>query len=548
MAGSGTISVAGGNGGNTTNNSGGGGSGGRVSLSSSNKFSGTISVVGGAHYHPYAGPGDAGSYHQAITNYCDTGSFASSCTISKKTYLREGETWNVAGTLALTGTGSIVSPNSTYETSIVAAGDISLATGASISASFKLVKATNFTLQSGAVVTGDIKSLWTTANANLNGTMTGNIAVTVEADASVPAGAYISADASGFAGGGYQASGAGPGLGVGTPASNRGGGGGGHGGAGGNGYNFAASGGAAYNAVMTNTPLMKGSGGGGGYGTYGGAGGGVLQFNVGGTLTVNGTISANGQNGFNYSGNYGGGGGAGGSIWIRANTLTGAGIIRANAGAGAGTSAGGGGGGGGRVTSAIFSADSYTGVKTANGGAAGTNGVAGSAGVVTWPAAPASTSARHVVFGTSTTYDGNLGDIAGADAKCQTRGEAAGHFGRWAAVISSSTSDVYDRLILLGRLHNMNDEFVASTLNDLFDGSVTNAVKYTESVGTIAGEVRAWTGSSFAGSGSANTCADWSSFAAGTGMMGNATSSSSTWVESGDVTCGTALRLYCVSQ
>lgn len=43
------------------------------------------------------------------------------------------------------------------------------------------------------------------------------------------------------------------------------------------------------------------------------------------------------------------------------------------------------------------------------------------------------------VFVTSTTYDGNLGGLAGADAKCQARANAATLGGTWKAILGDST-------------------------------------------------------------------------------------------------------------
>jgi hypothetical protein len=89
-----------------------------------------------------------------------------------------------------------------------------------------------------------------------------------------------------------------------------------------------------------------------------------------GTLTVNGTISANGGNG--GSSQYGGGpgGGSGGSIWLIAGTLAGNGTIRANGGGGGSPS--GGGGAGGRL-GLVYTNSNYSGTKTVSG--AGSGGV-----------------------------------------------------------------------------------------------------------------------------------------------------------------------------
>jgi hypothetical protein len=93
-------------------------------------------------------------------------------------------------------------------------------------------------------------------------------------------------------------------------------------------------------------------------------GGGAIRLTVNGSLNVDGSISANGNDAFID----GSGGGSGGSIWITAQSLSGNGSLTANGGAGQDTE--GGGGGGGRI--AIYaSSNSFAGNVLANGGAAG---------------------------------------------------------------------------------------------------------------------------------------------------------------------------------
>jgi hypothetical protein len=72
-------------------------------------------------------------------------------------------------------------------------------------------------------------------------------------------------------------------------------------------------------------------------------GGGAIRLRVGGTLSLNGVLSANGAAALVE----GDGGGAGGGIWVTARRLDGTGLIMANGGPGEPTE--GGGGGGGRV-------------------------------------------------------------------------------------------------------------------------------------------------------------------------------------------------------
>ena len=111
-----------------------------------------------------------------------------------------------------------------------------------------------------------------------------------------------------------------------------------------------------------------GSGGSGGYSSpAGGAGGGSIRLIVTGTLTNNGTITANGTGAGGCSG-----GGSGGSIYTTAGTLAGTGVFQAGGGSGAGCSAG---GGGGRVAVYYYINNGFNAANvTANGVNTGRNG------------------------------------------------------------------------------------------------------------------------------------------------------------------------------
>jgi len=121
------------------------------------------------------------------------------------------------------------------------------------------------------------------------------------------------------------------------------------------------------------TPLVGGSGGGGGagaaaldgfYGTGGGGGGGAILIAVSGTVTLTGSILANGGNSGNYL-NTGiatqtsatGGAGSGGAIRIVASNFTGSGTLSVNGGTkgtnGFSSSFAGGNGGRGRTSTEI---------------------------------------------------------------------------------------------------------------------------------------------------------------------------------------------------
>ena len=186
-------------------------------------------------------------------------------------------------------------------------------------------------------------------------------------------GGAISANSQGFL--------CGRGPGTGGNVSMHGGGGASHAGIGGKGegdsYGSGALGGTVIYGV-SNSPVALGSGG--GIDTYYpqqvGAGGGAIHLTaLSGTVTVNGSLSANGKYGTKQQQ---GGGGSGGSVWVECDTLAGSGSITAMGGDGGtkGSWAAGGGGGGGRVALACAFAN-FTGSTNVNGGVAPTNGAAG---------------------------------------------------------------------------------------------------------------------------------------------------------------------------
>ncbi|MBI5641303.1 MAG: hypothetical protein HZA17_12850 [Nitrospirae bacterium] len=150
-------------------------------------------------------------------------------------------------------------------------------------------------------------------------------------------------------------------------AYSSGGGGGGYGFAGtnGGGHSTYAPGGIAGGTYGNSRvlPVMGGSGGAGGPGSpvtgfvhtggAGGGGGGVVVIASSGTITVTGSITANGGRGANSSGTHGGqgGGGSGGAIKLMSDRITGEGAITATGGTGgsSGSSYVGGTGGNGRI-------------------------------------------------------------------------------------------------------------------------------------------------------------------------------------------------------
>jgi len=202
-----------------------------------------------------------------------------------------------------------------------------------------------------------------------------NLDVAVMRNATIDASGVVTVDGKGFA------PGSGPGAGLSTNSVGSGAGYGGHGGA-----SSLLPGGVTYGSAQQ--PVDRGSGGGLGYkaGTGASEGGGAIRLTVGGILTLDGSLSAEGKAGLQDDA----GGGSGGSIWLAVGALAGHGTIAADG--GAGELYRGGGGGGGRI--AIHTPfNGFGGLVSVAGGAGASPGQTGSIFYAADPEAPEVVSA-----------------------------------------------------------------------------------------------------------------------------------------------------------
>lgn len=86
-----------------------------------------------------------------------------------------------------------------------------------------------------------------------------------------------------------------------------------------------------------------------------------------------------------------------------------------------------------------------------------------------------------IVFVTSQTFDGNLGGLTGADAKCQTLAEAAGLGGLYKAWLSDSTGSPITRFVQSqGSYALVDDTIVANDWADLTDGTLAAPITVDE--------------------------------------------------------------------
>jgi hypothetical protein len=291
LSGSGRISA---NGGAGDYPQGGGGGGGRIAVySSSNQFSGAISALGGPGF-VFGGAG---------TIYSHQGNAASKLIVDNGGWV---------------GTNTPISSPQAF--------DVTISGGATANPSGPALTFNNLSVDSGATFT------------HLN-TQT-NMDITVISNATIGANGTVSVN-----GDGYHGANGGPGAGQMPPGSS--GSGAGYGGAGGASAS-GTPGGLSYGSAFH--PIDRGSRGGISFAETNSnfsEGAGAVRLKVGGLMTLNGRMTANGNDGiYDRSG-----GGAGGSIWVSARQFAGTGFITANGGAGEPVQ--GGGGGGGRV--AVYS-------------------------------------------------------------------------------------------------------------------------------------------------------------------------------------------------
>ena len=186
----------------------------------------------------------------------------------------------------------------------------------------------------------------------------------------------LTAESSGYAGGSpSNPIGGGPGGGIGSCVdgnSNNGTPGGSFGGKGQNGGSYLYPSSNGYGTAFAPTEMGSGGAAGGtgspAFDCGGGAGGGSIRINAN-SISITGSILANGQGGQKYAS----GGGAGGTIAITTQSISGNGSISANG--GAGTAYGGGAGSGGRVIIKYSSSNTYSGTlsSTSSGGESGSN-------------------------------------------------------------------------------------------------------------------------------------------------------------------------------
>lgn len=153
------------------------------------------------------------------------------------------------------------------------------------------------------------------------------------------------------------------------------------------------------------------------------------------------------------------------------------------------------------------------------------------------------------VFVTSTSSNGNLGGLAGADATCNDLATTAGLGGTWVAWLSTSTVNARDRLDpTSGPFVRAADlgTVIGNDIPDLTDGLLIAPVSLDEN-GSVPSGAKAWTGTGTNGTLSISTCGDWTS-TGGQGIQGRVQGGGSDWTIVSQVSCANAVNFghfYC---
>jgi len=152
------------------------------------------------------------------------------------------------------------------------------------------------------------------------------------------------------------------------------------------------------------------------------------------------------------------------------------------------------------------------------------------------------------IFVTSGTWNGNLGGLTGADAKCQTAATNASLPGTYIAWVSTWGDYIYYR-VPGGNYYYVlvDDTRVADDIYDLTDTSLQAAINKNESGNTL--NTTTWTGSDAYGNVGTSTCSDWTNATSGvTANMGASSATDGTWSDNGTAACNSLKSLYCIEQ
>ncbi len=156
------------------------------------------------------------------------------------------------------------------------------------------------------------------------------------------------------------------------------------------------------------------------------------------------------------------------------------------------------------------------------------------------------------VFVTSMTFGGDLGGLAGADAKCANAWAVTGLRGQFKAWLSDPSGNANSRMSGVGAFYRVDNTKVADDFTDLTDGTLAARIDIDENgdpavVTTACNGNAVWTGTGEGGLVSSDHCDSWSNNGF-TGTAGSTNSTTSWSTGCSNVSCSERLPLYCIEQ
>ncbi len=149
------------------------------------------------------------------------------------------------------------------------------------------------------------------------------------------------------------------------------------------------------------------------------------------------------------------------------------------------------------------------------------------------------------VFKTNATFTGDLGGLAGADAKCANAARIQLRPGTFKAWLSDASTNALDRIVDVGPWYDFQSRLVFADKAQLALGPTKQLV--VDERGFTGTQFDVWTGTLIGGTRATAHCTNWSSTTS-TGQSGGATSETGTWTESTVEPCSAGKSLYCLEQ
>lgn len=153
------------------------------------------------------------------------------------------------------------------------------------------------------------------------------------------------------------------------------------------------------------------------------------------------------------------------------------------------------------------------------------------------------------VFVTSTSYEGNFGGLAAADAICNRRARAAklpGTYKAWLSTADGSPSSRFARS--RGPYVLPTGTRIANSWADLTDGTLMARIDVTEH-GRPPSEAAVWTATSHLGEWlPGGDCSNWTAAGSAAGRVGLTTATTDQWTNFSVIPCENTQAFYCFQQ